>query len=476
MAELLSASNRVPGYDNSYNRPQPTTAQTESPQVRNPADPSRVTRADGRTEQQGTNDALQSNIPRYDSNLQTFLEQLRAAPQLSQVLARSLLTLRGMSLTPDLDQSAAPEIARLLQALHLDEKGLRQLFQEQVDGSSRFSGPLFTLLRQMLSQPGNDHARAAILDFVRRYSDYSDTGHIGNSMLSLLRQMQDYLPSSWRGQLEQLTAQLENGLAAGAREQNMAMLQQQIIPYLASYVERTHDRGALRALLNLLVLSTTRYENGSQEGMLRAFRQMAGSGGMLSGLNQMDDKAVLELLQNGRFARAANSEFNQALTQAAARALNGAYGNDAREAFADLIHTMLLSQSVYMPLNYMMVPVEWQGKMAYSQLWVDPDAQDEDQQGMKQPAARLLLRLDLESLGTLEITLTARDQQVDLQVWGPESVAKNGAVIARDLGEILKQHELTGKKVQVSERKTPLMLTQVFPDLLEGKGGVNVKI
>lgn len=472
MAELLGASNRVPGYDNTYNRPQPATAQTESAQVQNPPDPARVVRADGRTGQQGANDALQSNVPRYDSNLQTFLEQLRAAPELNQTLARSLLVLRGLAALPE---NAAPEISRLLRSMQLDEKGLRQLFQEQMDGSSRFSGPLFALLRQVLDQPGSEHSRAAILEFTRRYGDYSSTGHIGNSMLSLLRQMQDYLPASWRGQLEQLTAGLENGLAAGARAENLALLQQQIIPYLARYVERAHDRGALRALLNLLVLSTTRYENGSREGMLRAFRQMAGCGGMLSGLNQMDDQAVLELLESGRFARAADSEFSQLLAQTASQALKGAYGTDARESFAQLVQTLLLSESVYMPLNHIMIPVEWDGKMAHAQLWVDPDAPDEEnprQGGM----ARLLLRLDLETLGTVEIVLSARDRQVDLKVLGPESVARSSATVARDLAAILKEHQLDGKNVQVSERDQALMLTQVFPDLLDGKGGVNVKI
>ena len=35
---------------------------------------------------------------------------------------------------------------------------------------------------------------------------------------------------------------------------------------------------------------------------------------------------------------------------------------------------------------------------------------------------------------------------------------------------------LKGKTIQVSKLETPLALTQVFPNLFEGKRGVNVKV
>ena len=72
MADLLGAANRVPGYDNTVNnRTQMAPARTGNPQVQNIADPTGVGRADQRNEQQGSNDALQSDVLRYDSNSQT---------------------------------------------------------------------------------------------------------------------------------------------------------------------------------------------------------------------------------------------------------------------------------------------------------------------------------------------------------------------------------------------------------------------
>ena len=45
--------------------------------MQNVPDLSRVSRADGRTEQQGAGNHLDAGRLRYDSNLQTFLQQLR---------------------------------------------------------------------------------------------------------------------------------------------------------------------------------------------------------------------------------------------------------------------------------------------------------------------------------------------------------------------------------------------------------------
>ena len=73
MADLLGATNPVPGYDGaSQNRSHSALPQVQDPRVQNVPDLSRVSRADGRTEQQGAGNHLDAGRLRYDSNLQTF--------------------------------------------------------------------------------------------------------------------------------------------------------------------------------------------------------------------------------------------------------------------------------------------------------------------------------------------------------------------------------------------------------------------
>ena len=78
MPELLGATNPVPGYDKTtVNRN--ITVSPDNTQIQNVPDPSKVVRADGRTEQQDSNLQGDGGI-RYDSNFQTFLQRLRDTP------------------------------------------------------------------------------------------------------------------------------------------------------------------------------------------------------------------------------------------------------------------------------------------------------------------------------------------------------------------------------------------------------------
>ena len=62
-----------------------------------------------------------------------------------------------------------------------------------------------------------------------------------------------------------------------------------------------------------------------------------------------------------------------------------------------------------------------------------------------------------------------------VRVLGPEAVGENAALITRDLETILTDHGLTSRGIQVAQLKTPLTLTEVFPRLFDGKGGVDVR-
>ena len=65
---------------------------------------------------------------------------------------------------------------------------------------------------------------------------------------------------------------------------------------------------------------------------------------------------------------------------------------------------------------------------------------------------------------------------MELHIYGPDAVSSHSGIIAQDMQTILARHQLSGSSIQVSRLETPLALTQVFPNLFEGKRGVNVKV
>lgn len=481
MANLMGVTNPVPGYDGPNNtRALPTAPKPNDTSIQNIPDPSRVGRADARTDQKGAGNALDSEVLRYDSNLQFFLQALREAPDVQAELAKAITWMRGLVTMPGLAQGVAEEMSQFLQMLHLDAEGFKRFFLDQMAAGNRFSGPLLSLLRQAFQETSSQNVRDGILAFLKRYSDFSSTEHVAGNLSRLLRQLPEYMPKSWSSKLLELSARLENSLQAGDRAGALKLLQGEIIPYLSTYVERTHDMGTARGLISLLMLNVARYENGGEEGLLASFRQLSGYGETLSGLNQLDDAALLKLLRENAFTQAVRADtFAEKLSGMAAKALRGEFGAEAREAFQEIVRAILINESVFMPLRHGILPLEWENKMMYSEFWVDPDAEEDQEQGGKQNGEgkiQFLFKLDIQGLGFLDMTLAARESQVDLAVFGPDAVAAHQDQITRDLKDILADHGLDGRSVRVTKSQRPLAITDVFPDLFEGKRSVNVKI
>lgn len=477
MPDLLGATNPVPGYDKTaVNRN--ITVSPDNTQIQNVPDPSKVVRADGRTEQQDSNLQGDGGI-RYDSNFQTFLQRLRDTPSLADSLSRIFSGREGVVVSSGLSAGIAEEMGRLLEMLRMDEGQLLDFLQGQFKTGTRFGGALFALLRNAYDRASSGGVRTDILQFLKAYVDFDSTGHIEGSLLRDLQSMADAMPASWAEKLRELTARLQNGIAAGNRQGNLQLLQREIFPYMSSYVERTHDMGAPRALLTMLALNVARYENGSEEKLLEGFHQLSGYGTLKGQLGGIDDQSLLLLLKNrgGGDGSARAIEFSNQLASAAARAFRGEGSAEVQQAFQNLIAAMLVNESVYMPVNHYLLPLEWDGRMLFSELWVDPNAEDgQNRSGGGKNTMRFLFKMDVQSLGLFDVILTAQGSDVDVQIACPEAAAPFSKQIGDAVSQILTRNELRPARVAVRRMERPVTLSEVFPKIFEGKNSVNVKI
>ena len=460
MPDLLGATNPVPGYDKTtVNRN--ITVSPDNPQIQNVTDPSKVVRADGRTEQQDSNLQGDGGI-RYDSNFQTFLQRLRDTPSLAESLSRIFSGMGGIVVSSGLSAGIAEEMGRLLEMLRMDESQLLNFLQGQFKTGTRFGGALFALLRNAYDRAASNGVRTDILQFLKAYVDFDSTSHIEGNLL------------------RDLTAQLQNGIASGNRQGNLQLLQREIFPYMSSYVERTHDMGTPRALLTMLALNVARYENGSEEKLLEGFHQLSGYGTLKGQLGGIDDESLLLLLKSrgGGGDSASAIQFSNQLAAAAARAFRGEGNAEVQQAFQNLIAAMLVNESVYMPINHYLLPLEWNGRMLFSELWVDPNAEDEQNRGGGggKNTMRFLFKMDVQSLGLFDVILTAQGTDVDVQIACPDKAAPFSKQIGDAVSQILTRNELKPTRVAVRRMDRPVTLTEVFPKIFEGKNSINVKI
>jgi len=474
MPDLLGATNPVPGYDNTVTN-RNIAISPNNTQVQNVPDLDRVTGADNRTEQQDSSQA--GGQVRYDSNFQTFIQKLRQAQDLSSTLSK-LMMKGGTTVSSGMSEGIAEEMSQALEMLKMDQEELLKFLTAQMKAGTRFGGALFALLRGAYARADSEGVRLDILNFLKCYNDFSSTAHLEGNLARNLSNMANAMPASWGDQLRALAAQLENGIAAGDRQGNIQLLQQQVFPLMSSYVSQTHDLGTPRELLTLLALDLARYENGSEEKLAEAFHQLSGYGTLKGMLGGIDSNSLMQLLQGSQFAKNTSAaQFADHLAAAAARALRGEGSAEVQEIFRNLVSAMLVNESVYMPLNHFLIPMEMDGRMLFSELWVDPDAEEKSGgQGQGEKCMRFLFKLDVQGLGLFDVILTSRERDVGIVVSCPEGAVPFSKEIEQNISKILTRNDLNPAAVSVRKMERPVTLTEVFPKIFEGKNSVNVKV
>ena len=477
MPDLLGATNPVPGHDKVItNRNVPVSPNNTN--LQNVPDLSKITRADGRTEKQGST-LQEDRTVRYESNFQTFMQRLKETPGMAESLARIFSGRQGTVVVSGMKEGISAQMAKLMQMMQMNEKELLNFLVSQMKAGTKFGGALFDLLRSAYANAGSDAVRSDILQFMKAYSDFASSAHIEGSMLRNLERMADGMPGKWSEQLRDMIAQLKNQLAAGDRQSALSLLRSGIFPLMSGYVSQTHDMGLPRQLLSILTLDVTRYENGAEQNVLDAFHMLRGYGTLKNQLQMIDDTMLMQILKNAQaYGDTAAIRFSDALLSAAMSGLRGEGGQELQQGFQNLISAMLINQSVYMPLNHYLLPMEWEGRMLFSEMWVDPDAEDDRKSGGDGGAhtLRFLLKMDVQSLGLFDVILSAQKENVDLQILCPERVTPFLSQIEAALTEILQRHNLKPVRVSAKKMDHPVALTDVFPKIFQERNGINVKV
>ena len=478
MPDLLGVTNPVPGHDNSnVNRNIPVSP--NDTRIQNAPDPSRVSRPDNRTERQDTGDSAGSQGLRYDSNFAAFLQRMAGTPGMGESLRALFAMFEGKVVSSGIEEGLASEMGALLNMLKMDESQLGKFLFSQMANGTRFGGALFDVLRSAYASSGSKAVRNNILQFLKKYGDSSSTPHIQGNLLRTLTKLTRAIPASWGSQLLPMVSQLEGKLNAGDRAGALKLLQGSILPFLSNYTSKTNDMGLSRTLISMLALDISRYENGGEEGLLQAFHQLTSSPGLREKLGGLSDEALLKLLDSTSFAKAAEGDqFASQLSRAAQQALQGGAKNEVQEAFRNIVSAFLVNESVHMPLNHILLPLEWDGKMAFSEMWVDPDAEENLKRGKgeRPNTLRFLFKIDIQGLGFFDMVLACQGERVDVQVFCPEKVTPFTQLVQGELSRILTDNGLSAGAVQVQRMDRPLTISGVFPRIFEGENSINVKI
>lgn len=466
MSNILKVSVPTGGMENNT-RTNPITVNDTN--IQNIVDPSKVVKPDGQKTNSDRN--MGAN---YESNFQSFVSNLRNQPELVETL-KNIYFQMGSMVSSGIGEDFAAEIAKFLEMTQMSPEDAVKFLQEQGSQNNKFSSELFQLLKTVLNNTKSVELKTSILSFLKTYNDVSASGNTLKNIVSVLKSMSKYMPQTYRQGLLDAAANLEKNSTLGAAENNITVLKREIIPFLSAYTHRTHDMGRVRDFITILTLNTARYENGTMEKLLSEFQKMSSFQDFKKVFGD-DQQAIFDAFLQ-ELTSEKGSSFADQLLNNLQRGLSGEGGYEMKTVFQNIMGAFLLNESVYMPLQHFVFPVELFGRQMFSEMWVDPDCgkrngADPDGEKMR----KLLIKFDIKDVGFFDLILLHQGNKLDLQLRYPEKYQMMEKEIKKGITELVNRNGMVCQKLFLTKSSVPVTLSEVFPQIYERKNAINVKI
>lgn len=472
MSNILKVTTPVVGYDNNAVNNKQTPAQQEQDlSIKNQVDTQRVVRADGRTEGDGS----QGRGITYDSNFGNFVQSLRELPNLQEVMTRMLYGGMANMVESGISKGTAADIQALLQMLEMTPEELNGFLKDAMAGANRLQGPLFDVLRQIMDESGSVELKSGILDMLRRYNDMSSGKHLQQTIEDLLDQIGNRMFRNNRQELQQLASRL-NPYSMEGSAANVRTLKEQIIPYLGNYISQTKDMGKIRDLISLLALNTSRLENGNVDKVAQAFQRLMDFPTFQKYFQGMSGAQFKDMLLNVDYEKAAGKmDWADKLLNIMQAGVKGEAGIESRDDFVNMMRSMLINESVYMPVMHVMLPVILNGVPMYSEIWVDPD-EESGNPGSTERGIKLLIKFDLKDVGFFDMMMYYEKGKMDMLIHYPEELAQHESDIRDNIRKIMSKNNLEVEYLAVEQGQVPIKVSAAFPKIFERRNAVNVTI
>lgn len=313
------------------------------------------------------------------------------------------------------------------------------------------------------------------MGFVKGYNDFSSGAHLLQQMHSLTEDIEQLLLRAYREEFRGLADSMDWDASNGDTENNSGILNQKLIPFLSSYISRTHDYGAVREATMLLIYQAVRYQNGDKARLFKLFDTLLGNQDfqrLFKGDPQEDMEKLL--MAGSRESQPSLAEFADNLATLLLKGANGHGGLENVQQFYNIMNGMLINESVYMPLLHFILPFQYEDQNVMSEMWVDPDAKrDSEDEGRK---IKLFLKFDIRSIGKFELLLMLQDRQAKVQLLVPPQLAKQDKKIQTEVAEILKKNGIRFSQLMVRERVRDRRVDEIFPEIREKERTINVRI
>ncbi len=459
------------------NQPNPVNEPSQTP----PVNPSRVPRpsnSENAGNQQG--DLLLDRTSVYSQ----FIRQLEKLPVLESTLQKIL----SEAVAVQSPQGGEPlgslpvQLRGLITAMAAQEDGMLKSIVNQQKDSSLFTGPLFKLLGQISAQSSDPQFDLRLADFLKAYTGYTTSVNTMQAIRTELTQLKYSIPIRYAKQLSAVMEKLSDGSNPSMVKSDLIVLKKEIIPLLGEYVSKTNDYGKSRDTISMLLNNTAILNESTKENLGTKFSQLIKYSIETLGLPEMTVSMIKSLFAEdiATVRQEENDRFLSALTSLLSHiSEKGASGGVDKSTLHDILHSLLLDSSVFMPFQHIILPAQVDGRFIFSQIWIekqDPDKAGNQKLNRASAPKFLYLTFDIQDLGYFETSIRLTGRQVDMKLSCPPPLEHNRGQIRSDVSAIMRKNGFTAGDIRLSTCEKPKMPQIIMQKIRERKRAVDVTV
>lgn len=478
MANILRVTTPVVGYDNSSGTKVNQENLPQNPNIQGQVKPDKVVRPDARSDASAQQQEAQLKF-RFETNFDNFIQQMAKSSSITEEFSSVFLEKLGFLAQSGLKADFAGQIAEFLSLISMSPQEMAAFLKMQGQSSVRFSGTFFDVLRQIMQQSGSVELRAGILDFLKRYTDMAEGNHLLENMRRLMQDLKGSMLKNPGEQLEEMSRQMNYNAANGDVRENANILKNRIMPFLNQYITQMHDRGSMRENTAMLASLTARYENGDAGRLQEAFLRLMDFQVFSRHFKNLDPATLLKVLNSTEFEKASRkNEAMNSLADIIRRGVLGEAGGENKMVFKELMQAFLLNESVYMPVMHLTLPLNVNGTLMFSELWIDPDEEGRTQDGGTERIVKGLIKFDIKDVGFFDLFfLYGTDTgQLSLQLNYPKKLEASQQEIRDAIGRIIADNGMEAGELVVDSEEGSIPISAAFPDIFERKNSINVTV
>ncbi len=479
MSNILKVTTPVLGYDNA-NNVKTGPVKTTDPSINAPILPDKVTKPDARSDSASSEQNVAMKF-KYQSNYDNFISQMLKLSGMTEHFSKLFFERFATIVQSGLGEEFAEQIGSFFEMVGVEQFELVDFLKKQTSASVRFTGAFFEVLNNVLKQTTSVELKTSILDFLRRYVDMAENNHLMQNMQNALDEISKNLVKSSAGELAKLVDKLITTMPASDAiiTQNTSILKDEILPFINKYISKFNDRGEIRKFTAILSAYVARYQNGKQERVTGAFEQLMKFTAMQKSFGDLNPETLLMVLSKTEYEKGVKTQqWMDNFVELVEKGVSGQAGSENKAVFKNLMQSILLNESVYMPVLHLMLPLAIDGKLMFAEMWIDPDADKNKQnsEGGNEKTVSGLIKFDVQEVGFFDLFFMYTDNKIRLQMTCPTKLEEDLDGIHKAISQILVDNGIAIEELFVETGTPSIPISSAFPRIFERKNSVNVSI